>query len=68
MPRRPGPSEFEGRGVHPFGHFGIARAQEKARLIKRTEQDPDGPVDLDAKADKWRHGGLESVHDKIPRR
>jgi hypothetical protein len=57
------PSEFEKSGVHPFGFFGIRRAGERLRLIYRTEQDPDGEVDLDAPADKWKHGGIETIDD-----
>lgn len=65
MAKRLGPSEFEGNGLHESGVQGLETAHEKMQIIKRTEQDPDGKVDLDAKPDKWRHGGLESTRDKI---
>lgn len=61
---RPGTSEFEGKGVKPFGGFGLANAWEKLRFAMRTEQDPDDPTaDLNAKANKFEHGGIDSVDD-----
>lgn len=64
-------SEFEGQpgktpGLKPSGIFGNWRPWERLRLLYRTEQDPDdATVDLNAKADKWRHGGIpEQVRDK----
>jgi len=63
MGKKLGRSEFERNGVFPFGGFGIARAWEKLRMIYRTEQDPEGTVVLNAPADRYEHGGIESVDD-----
>jgi len=62
-------SEFEGKGPEKSGVFGQAHAAflsaaEKLSIIRRTEQDAEGPiVDLSATPDKWKHGGIESVED-----
>jgi len=61
---RPSRSEFEGKGVFPFGGFGLSNAWEKLRFAMRTEQAPEDPTaDLNAKADKFEHGGIESAQD-----
>jgi hypothetical protein len=56
-------SEFEGSGPAASGVYGTATAEEKLRLIYRTEQDPDVAADIEAEPDKWKHGGIESIKD-----
>jgi hypothetical protein len=51
-------SEFEGNGPLPFGGDGMIKAHEKLLIIKRTEQDPEGTVDMKAKADQFEKGGV----------
>lgn len=63
FPRSQQPTEFEGKGVRPFGRYAAHHAEEKLRLQYRTEQDPDNNPDLDAEPDKWRKGGINSEED-----
>lgn len=56
-------SEFEGSGPKKTGVFGLASAIEKLRVIRRTEQDPSGAVDLEMTPDRWREGGLHDPED-----
>ena len=58
-----GPSEFEGSGPARSGVYGLATAEEKLRVIYRTEQDPDISADIEAEPDKWKHGGVNSNED-----
>jgi len=57
MTGQPGRSEF-----HPppkrSGVFGITKAFEKLRIIRRTEQDAEASPDLDAVPDKYLQGGV----------
>jgi len=62
---RAGRSEFEKDGVHNSGVFGKSDAHEKLTIMKRTEEDPNGLVDLDAEPDKFEHGGIHSLADLI---
>lgn len=53
-PKKLGPSEFEGDGVHPFGSYGTENAWEKRLYTVRTGLDPNTPpVDLDAPPDDF---------------
>lgn len=51
-------SEF-GDGGHKSGEISAVHANEKARIQRRMEIDPDTEtVDLDVPHDKWKHGGI----------
>ena len=62
------PSEFEGEGprkstVFDREHDAHLSAAEKLRIIRRTEQDPDGVFDPDAPTDRFNRGGINSTED-----
>ena len=58
MTKRLPASEFEGSGPEPFGGFNLLRAEDKARFMKRTEEDPETATLLDVPADRYLHGGI----------
>jgi hypothetical protein len=52
-PKKPGPSEFEGKGPTKAGVYNADRVTDKLRIARRTGQDPDADPDIFAEPNDW---------------